>query len=236
MHAPVIGITLDSEEQGSYSQFPYYALRQNYFDAVAAHGAVPLGLPQEPEHAHRYIELISGLVVSGGAFDIPPSMYGAASQHEAVTTKDKRTQFEWAMLKLAIERQMPILGICGGEQLINVVLGGSLVQHIPDEIPAALQHEVKDRTGAAHEITIVEGSLLHSITGVTQLGVNTSHHQAVKAVAPGVVATAHTSDGVIEAIEYSAHPFCLGVQWHPEYSIHAQDRAIIKAFVEACRR
>ncbi len=232
---PVIGITLDGEEQGEYSDFPYYALRQNYFEAVASFGGVPLALPQHPELAESYLQMIDGLIITGGQFDIDPRYYGEATLHETVTTKDRRTAFEFAITKAALKRSKPLLGICGGEQLINVVLGGSLVQDIAADIEGALEHEVKDRLKPAHDITITSGSLLHRIINQEIVGVNTSHHQSVKAPGEGVAITATTSDGVVEAIEYDAHPFCLGVQWHPEYQANPHDKAIMKAFVEACR-
>jgi putative glutamine amidotransferase len=136
-----------------------------------------------------------------------------------------------------VERNKPVLGICGGEQLLNVVLGGTLIQHIPDRIPGALEHEQKNaRTEPGHEIAIVPATLLHRIAGVEKAAVNTAHHQAVAKVAPGAVVNATTSDGVIEGIELPAHPFCLGVQWHPEYFVSPIDKKIFDAFVAACRK
>src|SRR5690606_25891415 len=122
----------------TYSKKPWYAIRENYLTAVTGLGALPLPLPHVVPMVDAYLDLIDGLVVTGGAFDIPPSMYGDASIHETVTTKDQRTQFEFAITRGAIERNIPILGICGGEQLLAVVLGGSLIQHIPDRIADAL--------------------------------------------------------------------------------------------------
>lgn len=234
---PVIGITLDSEDTGGYSPFPWYALRQNYCHAVASAGGLPLALPHEPDLAEPYLERIHGLVVTGGAFDVDPALFGAAERHAAVKLKTRRTQFELAMIRGALARRMPILGICGGQQLLNVVLGGTLIQHIPDAVPDALAHEQsapRDRPG--HPVELVPGTLLSTIAGCLRAEVNSSHHQAVKDVAPGCVVNARAPDGVIEGIEDPRQPFCIGVQWHPEFTLGAADAALFTAFIEACRQ
>jgi putative glutamine amidotransferase len=233
---PVIGVTLDSEQQGGYSKLPWYALRQNYFEAVTRAGGAPVALPHEPDLVSDYLAMIDGLLVSGGAFDVDPSLYGALSRHDSVTTKDKRTRFEWEITRAAVEADRPVLGICGGQQLLNVVLGGTLVQHIPDSVPGCLEHEQKNpRTEPGHEVAVEPGSLLHRVTGAERLPVNSAHHQAADAMGPGVVVSARAPDGVIEAIEVPGRAFCLGVQWHPEYDISPGDTAVIRAFVDACR-
>ena len=125
-------------------------------------------------------------------------------------------------------RDLPLLGICGGQQLLNVVLGGTLIQHIPDALPTALAHEQPNpRTEPGHEVIVVPGTLLHRITGTERLPVNSAHHQAAERVGPGIVASGRAPDGIIEAIEDPRRPFCLGVQWHPEYRISAGDGAIL---------
>jgi putative glutamine amidotransferase len=233
---PLIGITLDSEKPGGYSKFPWYALRDNYAGAVAKTGGLPVALPHEPAAVDDYLDTIAGLVVTGGAFDVDPALFGAGVRHATVSTKDKRTEFELAIVKGALDRDLPILGICGGEQLMNVALGGTLIQHIPDEIPGALAHEQPNpRDEPGHTIDIVPGTLLAKITGAQHLAVNSAHHQAVKSIGPGVVINARASDGVIEGIEAPRYRFCLGVEWHPEFFITKGDEAIFHAFVAACR-
>lgn len=233
---PIIGITLDYEETPTYSKMPWYALRENYAAAVSRFGALPLPLPHEVEMAGEYLKLIDGLMITGGAFDVSPALYGDQSMHEKTTLKERRTKFEWAITKGCVEQKKPILGICGGEQLLNVILGGTLIQHIPDSIEHALEHEQKNpRTEAGHEVSVKAGTLLHTIVGKNAMQVNTAHHQAVGTPAPGAIVNATTSDGVIEGIEFPNLPFCLGVQWHPEYGVDAADESIFKAFVEACR-
>lgn len=233
---PVIGITLDSEEPGGYSKFPWYALRQNYCAAVAAAGGLPLPLPHQPELAQDYLDRIDGLVVTGGAFDVDPALFGAASRHETVVLKENRTRFEFAMITGALARDLPILGICGGQQLLNVVLGGTLIQHIPDRVAGALAHEQPNpRDQAGHDVTLEAGSKLAEIAGTLRIAVNSAHHQAVDLVAPGCVVNARADDGVIEGIEDPTRGFCIGVQWHPEFIISPADSALYRAFIEACR-
>jgi putative glutamine amidotransferase len=236
MTQPVIGLTLDSEEPGGYSKFPWYAVRENYCGAVTRAGGLPILLPHEPEQAAAYLDRIDGLIVTGGAFDVDPSLFGATRRHATVKTKGRRTAFEAAMTRGALERDMPVLGICGGQQLLNVILGGTLIQHIPDEVGAALAHEQPNpRDEPGHSVRVETGTLLHRICGVAELAVNSAHHQAAKAVGPGIVVNAVAEDGVIEGIEDPGRRFCLGVQWHPEFSISVGDAKIFDAFIAACR-
>jgi putative glutamine amidotransferase len=234
MAQPVIGLTLDHEPAGGWSQFPWYAIRENYCNAVRHAGGLPVLLPHEPDAAELYLDRIQGLIVTGGGFDIDPVLWGAGSRHPTVTTKDRRTAFELAATRGALTRDLPVLGICGGQQLLNVALGGSLIQHIPDEVPGALAHkQTNPRNEAGHTVRIVAGTVLHGIAGADRLGVNSAHHQAVKNAGPGVVIDALAEDGVVEGIEDPRRRFCLGVQWHPEFEINEADRRIFRAFVEA---
>jgi putative glutamine amidotransferase len=131
---------------------------------------------------------------------------------------------------------MPVLGICGGQQLLAVVLGGTLIQHIPDEVEGALEHEQSNpRNQPGHTVAIAPGTHLHRIVGADEMNVNSAHHQAVKEVSGSMVVNARSSDGVIEGIEAPRQRFCLGVQWHPEFEIDAGDIRIFAAFVDAAR-
>ena len=233
---PVIGLTLDGEPAGGWAKMPWYALRQNYFAAVAAGGGLPVGLPHLPALAEAYLDTIDALVVTGGAFDVDPALFGARERHASVSLKEGRTAFELAILRGALDRNLPVLGICGGQQLLNVALGGTLIQHIPDAVPDALAHEQPNpRTEPGHGVAIAAGTLLAEIVGTTEMAVNSAHHQAALAVGPGVVVNARAPDGVIEGIEDPARRFCLGVQWHPEYAVDPADPRIFAARVDAAR-
>jgi putative glutamine amidotransferase len=234
MPRPIIGITLDSEPAGGWSKMPWYALRQNYCDAVARAGGLPVPLPHEPELASEYLARLDGLLITGGAFDVDPSLFGASARHATVKTKDRRTAFEYAVTRGAIEADKPVLGICGGQQLMNVVLGGTLIQHIPDEVKDPLAHEQPNpRTEAGHPVKIVAGTLLHRVVKALELPVNSAHHQAVKDVGKDIVINAVAPDGVIEGIEDPRRRFVIGVEWHPEYSISPGDDRIFDAFIRA---
>jgi len=235
MKKPIVGVTVDREEPGGYSKFPWYALRENYCTALTNNGGIPLPLPHETDLAGSYLDIIDGVVVSGGDFDVDPAIFGATERHEKVTTKDNRTAFELAIIGGALERDMPILAICGGQQLLHVLLGGTLIQHIPDEVPGALEHEQPNpRDEPGHDVEILDGTLLRQIVGDSRLSVNSAHHQAAKDCPDGVVINARAPDGVIEGIEAPGKRFCLGVQWHPEFEISAGDTQIYRAFIAAC--
>ncbi|MTJ81538.1 MAG: gamma-glutamyl-gamma-aminobutyrate hydrolase family protein [Telmatospirillum sp.] len=236
MTFPTIGITLDSEPPGGYAGFPWYALRQNYCDAVARAGGLPLALPHHADLADAFLDRLDAVLVTGGAFDVDPALFGAAGRHPTVTLKDGRTAFELALVRGALARDIPILGICGGEQLLAVAAGCTLIQHIPDAVDHPLAHEQptpRDQPG--HSVTLTPGTRLAAIAGTLSVPVNSAHHQAVDRVADGVVINARAGDGVIEGIEIPGRRFCIGVQWHPEFAISPADRALFHAFIEAAR-
>ena len=233
---PRIGLTLDVEAPGGYSAFPWYALRTNYATAIAAAGGMPLALPHLAALADDMLNTLDGLIVTGGAFDVSPALYGADAVHGSVTLKEGRTAAELALLRGALARRMPVLGICGGEQLLAVALGGTLIQHIPDAIPGALAHEQPNpRDEPGHVITITPGTLLRRIVGADSMRVNSSHHQAIATPGPTAIVNALAPDGVIEGIENPAHRFCIGVQWHPEFLIDQGDKRLFDALIAAAR-
>lgn len=247
LSVPFVGVTVDEGEPGtkdqdqnySYSKVPWYVVRKNYCEAIARAGAIPIMLPYYPEYVEDYLNLCSAIVVTGGGFDIDPTLFGASHIHASVTVKPQRTQFEWALIKGAYERKMPVLGICGGMQLLNVVLGGTLIQHIPDEISTALVHKTDfSHFKSGHSVTLTHGSTLKSIIGHDRMEVNTNHHQAISRVAHGLRVNAVAPDGVIEGVESAHYDGCLGLQWHPEhwvnsdYAINDSDHKIFTWFVE----
>ena len=235
---PIIGVTLDSEPAGTeekpaYSAYPWYALRRNYMSSLVQAGGLPVALAHHAEIAEDMLDAIDALVVTGGAFDIDPRLYGLDEQHETVVLKQSRTRAEMVLLRGALERDMPILGICGGQQLLAVALGGTLIQHIPDSVERPLAHEQPNpRHEPGHAVRIEPGTLLARIVGTGEMQVNSSHHQAVRDPGHGRV-NALARDGVIEGIESPERRFCLGLQWHPEFGIDPGDRRVFEALVSA---
>lgn len=231
---PLVGVTLDAELPGGYSKFPWYALRANYTQALAAAGGLPVALSHDAGLAADLLDRIDALVVTGGAFDVDPVLYGEAERHATVTLKEQRTAAELALVRGALARDMPVLGICGGQQLLAVALGGTLLQHIPDSIEGALEHEQRTpRDQTSHAVSLVPGTLLHRVAGTETMQVNSAHHQAVRGAGRFAVVNATAPDGVIEGIEDPRYAFCLGVQWHPEFLLDPADARIFAAFVAA---
>ncbi|WP_373044059.1 gamma-glutamyl-gamma-aminobutyrate hydrolase family protein [Vulgatibacter sp.] len=228
---PVILVTPDYEEER-------YFLKRAYADAVAAAGGLPVVVPYAAD-VEALLGIAGGVVVTGGAFDIAPESYGEARRDGCGPQKDERTRFEWALLEGALSRGLPLLGICGGMQLLNVVRGGSLFQDIGAEIAGAGPHEQKTpRHELAHPIRTAAGSRLARLVAAGgPAAVNTTHHQAVKAVGQGLAATVWAEDGVIEAIEDPAARYLVGVQWHPELlgETAPWNRALFAELVDAAR-
>lgn len=235
---PLVGITPDVAFSPRAGE-PLIVLHERYTRAIEAAGAVPFVLPVLPsrKNIRTVIDHLDGLVVSGGNFDIHPKFYGEKPIAALGEIKEDRTEFELGLIALALARDMPILGICGGAQAINVALGGSLYQDIDAQHPQRIEHQqssVKDRGG--HKVVIREKTKLRKIVGRPKLEVNTTHHQAVKAPGRNLIINATAEDGIVEGIESAAHRFVLGVQWHPEFLVHrdAAQRKIFVAFVQAC--
>jgi len=244
---PLIGVTPDfnaGDRKDMGGREPTYFLRARYARAVEDLGGVPVILPltDDPALQRRLFEGLDGLLLTGSGPDLPPQLYGERQRYRFRVMSRRRYAFESAMIRRAMPSSLPLFGICGGMQAINVALGGSLVQDIDSQLPKALRHRAPGpATDYAHAVRVTPDSLLRRITRRTTLRVNSSHHQSVKTVAPALVATAVASDGVIEAVEAAdrrRYPFLLGVQWHPEYLFdrYAVQRRLFEAFLQAARR
>jgi len=233
---PKVAITSDYLEKSEYSAFPHFILRENYLEAVYKSGGEPFLLNYflNPDDIFKEFDAI---LIPGGNFDISPEFYGEAVKSDTVSLNSKRTDFESKLLKNVMNSKMPVLGICGGEQLINVLYSGTLIQHIPDEIENCLEHEQKTpKNEPSHEVKVVEGTKLHQITGKTSFMVNSTHHQAVKNVGQNIIASSYAPDGVIESIEHTSHPFMIGVEWHPEYLTTDEDKKIFDHFIQEAEK
>ncbi len=240
---PVIGVTADfnqGDREDMGGKEPTYFLRARYVRAIEDLGGLPVILPlaESPTDRRRILEGLDGLLLTGSGPDLPPRLYGERQRYPFKLVSPRRSSFELAMAKLALARRLPTLGVCGGMQAINVALGGSLYQDIPAQLDSPLAHrQTPPATELSHTVAITEGSLLHRITKRTDLRVNSSHHQSVKCVAPGLAASAVAPDGVIEAIESPRHAFFLAIQWHPEflYERFEPHRRLFQAFLTAAR-
>ena len=236
MKNPVVGITLDEGNEETYSKFPWYAVRRNYSESIDLAGGIPIFLPHNVKKIPEYIDIIDALIVTGGDFDIDPKFYGQKINSSKIKLKSKRTNFEYEIAKKAMKINLPVLGICGGQQLLNVVLGGSLIQHIPDKIKTKINHEQKNpRDEASHIVKIKKRTKLHTITKVDSMFVNSAHHQAVDKLGKDLIVNSYTEDGIIEGFEHQKLNFCLGIQWHPEFLIDDKDIEIFKALVRNSR-
>ncbi len=187
------------------------------------------------------IGAVHGLLLTGGG-DVRPDLYGAAPHATFDPEEPGRDEYEIGLVRRAIDADLPVFAICRGVQLLNVARGGTLIQHIPDEVGTTVEHRLKEpRFAIAHDVWIESRSLLERLMGERfQAGeacpVNSRHHQAPKDLGEGLIASATAPDGVIEAIEDPSRRFCLGVQWHPEnFWRTGEFRTLFEAFVQACR-
>ncbi len=241
---PIIGVTPDfnaGDREDMGGREPTYFLRARYVNAIEALGGVPLILPLADDAAlrRRLFKGLDGLLLTGSGPDLPPSLYGERQRYQFKVMSRRRYAFELEMIQMAVAADLPLLGICGGMQALNVGLGGTLIQDIPAQVVEPLPHRAKGpATEHAHPIRILAKSLLSRITGRLNIKVNSSHHQSVKRPAPGLVASAQAPDGVIEAIESPTKRFLLGVQWHPEflYDHDVIQRKLFAAFIKAARQ
>jgi putative glutamine amidotransferase len=241
---PVIGVTPDynaGDRKDWGGREPTYFLRARYVRAIEEVGGIPLILPLVADRAARMRLLrdIDGLLLTGSGPDLPPALYGERQRYTFRVMSERRSTFELDMVRLARKADLPLLGICGGMQTMNVACGGSLFQDISSQFANSLQHrQPTPATALSHTVTITPGSLLRRVMRTVTLRVNSSHHQSVKAVASSLVASAVSPDGIIEAIESPTHRFFLGIQWHPEflfdrYRLH---RRLFEAFLRAASR
>lgn len=228
---PRIGITPDINDRAAPET--EYVIRRNYADAVSQAGGLPLVLPYG-NITDEYLDAIDGLVVTGGMFDLDPALYCQTARKPYVM-KPARTQFEKALIENALQRQMPILGICNGMQLLAVCLGGQLMQDIPTDVDGALEHKPEQSaTIAEHAVEIIARPRHLACPEGTYYAVNSVHHQAVlpsEAYKPIAV----SPDGVIEAVEANNGGFAVGVQWHPEYGVNLIDEIIWNGFLAAAK-
>jgi putative glutamine amidotransferase len=234
MERAVIGMCA-AVEQAQWSVWDQQAilLPRNYVDAVQRAGGFAVMLAPDPflEDPSEALELIDGLVLAGGA-DIDPAAYGQEAHAETAGTVPERDEFEIALVRGAIERDLPVLGICRGMQLINVARGGTLVQHLPERFGHHEHRRVLGSfDGADHDVELLEGTLAMRVVQEARHPTKSHHHQGVDRLGEGLqVSGISAMDGLAEAIELPGRRFVLGVQWHPEADAMSP---IVRALVEA---
>ena len=232
MKKPIIGITLDSEDSGQYSKFPWYAIRKNHLHSIEKLGGIPFPLFHSLTNLQDIFSIIDGIIITGGNFDINPSFYGKSNSHSR-SIKNTRTNFEIKICEMSLKNNLPTLGICGGEQLLNVCFGGTLIQDIKKNYKNSLEHEqTNPRNETSHSVEIKKQTKLFEIIKDSEIKVNSAHHQAVNKLGKNLIISGLASDGIIESIESTEHDWCIGVQWHPEFLITKTDNLLISNFVK----
>lgn len=237
---PLIGITPTINQQEGLGEV--FSIHAGYAEAIVAAGGIPVALLPHAAGVDELVAATDGIIFSGG-YDIRPSRYGAAEQHPTTAgISDLRDEFELALLTEALARDLPVLAICRGIQLLNVGLGGTLYQDVADCYPEPIEHKQPWHPGGwedpLHPVDLAHGSLAARVYEATSIGANSGHHQAVDTVAAPLRATGRTADGLVEALEHPGRRFVLGVQWHPEKMFPAHEEhlrpfaALVRAAAE----
>lgn len=237
---PLIGITT-ARYKSPATGWMYNRAYAACIQAIADAGGLPILIPVSvnDDVLRSIYARVDGVLLPGGG-DVDPVIYKAAKHPKTGEADDARDHAEIAVAQWAVEQDLPLLGICRGHQVLNVALGGTLVQDIPAQIGTSVIHDFPEdvpRGNPAHVVEIDPSSRLASVLGTTSPTVNSMHHQSVETIAPGACVTAYAPDGVVEALEVPDKNFILSVQWHPE-DMYPQDEVmqrLFRAFVEAAR-
>jgi putative glutamine amidotransferase len=239
--APLIGITCSRVTGGAWGMYSLGHFMDytfsDYSQAVLHAGGAPVIIPaaQDADSLSRILDSVQGLILSGGP-DVHPKRYGEEPMAGLGEVDEALDAMELMAAGLALERDIPILGICRGIQVLNIALGGTLYQDIPSQVPDSLCHNPKtDKAVNTHTVRIEVRSRLRRIFGKSEIWVNGKHHQALKESAPGLVVTARARDGVIEAVEHPDKRYVIGVQWHPEgtWRDDACSKKLFRSFLHA---
>ncbi|MBW4436930.1 MAG: gamma-glutamyl-gamma-aminobutyrate hydrolase family protein [Pleurocapsa minor GSE-CHR-MK-17-07R] len=238
MTRPLIGITSSSI---IINGNPYNRMYAPNARAIAEAGGLPVYIPthMDTDTLREIYDRLDGLLLPGGP-DVDPAQYNADRHPQLGLVDDARDAIELTLARWSVSDDMPTFGICRGHQVLNVALGGTLIQDIPSQVDTDLHHDISNETPRAtriHDITIQPDSRLASILGTTHVQVNSIHHQSVELAAPNAVVTASAPDGVVEALEVPGKAFVLSVQWHPEDLYQSDDgmRRLFQTFVDAAR-
>lgn len=232
---PLIGITTSSFAAPA-TGWCYNRAYVGCIEAIADAGGLPVLIPVsvDVDTRRQLYERLDGVLLSGGE-DMNPVFYGASPHPALGKVDDNRDRAELQLAQWAVEEDRPLFCICRGHQVLNVALGGTLIQDIPSQVETTIQHDMLPRDGMAHEVEIAPRSRLAVILGATRVGVNSLHHQAIETPAPVSCVTAYAPDGIIEGVELPDKKFVVSVQWHPEdlFRQHETMRRLFRAFVAA---
>lgn len=240
---PVIGIATQTLPAVPGERQACWLMGRSYIEELRKVGAVPWVIPlvpHDPDTLQEIFSRLDGVFITGGV-DVDPTCYGEPKTCLCGATDPDRDAVEIALLKHAMTRNLPVLAVCRGIQILNVTLGGTLFQDVAAQVPAALKHdyfptpEQPSRKYLAHDITVKGGSRLGRLLGDAVVPVNSMHHQAIKDLAPQLAATAYAPDGIIEAVEGTGSQFLVAVQWHPEELTETQpgQARLFTAFADA---
>ncbi|PIR39049.1 MAG: gamma-glutamyl-gamma-aminobutyrate hydrolase [Alphaproteobacteria bacterium CG11_big_fil_rev_8_21_14_0_20_39_49] len=232
---PSIGITLDWQKEGTFSKRPHHALREHYFNVVEKAGGLPFGIPYAPDRINDYLDKVDGLVIPGGFFESPKKWY-ISDDGKSPYEPSPRLEFDLALIKSALDRDIPILGICAGMQLMGGLMGCKMTENLQEYYNTDIDHlNKKPAEEVAHYVDIKAGTLLEKITGHSRIDVNTAHREAIVETNDSVIVNCISEDGIIEGIEIPGKRFALGVQWHPEFFSENENPSfkLFKALVTA---
>ena len=232
MIVPLIGIT--TYPRNAENRF---TLPAEYVDAVRRAGGIPVLIAPGEIRGHELLARLDGIILAGGG-DIEPTHYNGAAHETIFNTDAERDRSELALTARLLQLDLPTLCICRGMQVVNVALGGALIEHIPDEAGEEVLHRLPPHQGLRHPVRVEADSRLAAIMGTTDAAPLSWHHQALRTVGEGLTVVATAADGTIEAVEMAGHAWLIAVQWHPELTaaVDADQQRIFDALIEACQQ
>jgi putative glutamine amidotransferase len=230
MNRPLIGLTTRAKDPEGR-----YGLSDRYVDCVRRAGGQPVLLPPGETEMAMLLARLEGLILTGGG-DMDPSSYGGVPHPEIYGVDRCRDRDEILATQYAVAARLPLFGICRGIQVVNVALGGTLMEHLPDHVGEAVVHRLPEKKETNHWVKVISGSFVAKIFDQEEFLVPSCHHQAIDRLAPPFKVAALAPDGIIEALEMPDHPFFVGVQWHPELSELPLQQKLFEAFIHASER
>ncbi len=232
---PLIGILMNDGGKGGYSEYPWYAMRQNYSQVIAENGGIPVFIGHDVEPIEDYLKILDGVVLTGGDFSSSDEAYTTGISGTFNPKHHPREFIEFALVRKGYEKDLPVIGICAGMQEMNLALGGTLYENLKKSLGTPIQHRNETRHVVQHNIEIKPDTKIHQILETEKLTVNSNHNAGINKVSPKLTVSALAPDGVIEAFEAKDKRFFIGVMWHPEFVLSEQEKQLWKAFIQASK-